>query len=692
MPVRAVISSKTLRLSEPLETRLMDHVKKRHTDVKTEMGFVSEGIYDGWLKARKVARAQYANDFSDRLGTQGGLYEPFNDCSLNIPQRAVRVYCARARDGLLNAKPFCGIQAEGPEDETPPKPAPGLPTPPNPIKLADRFWQHKLNEAEAEATYRAGIEQAAVCGEVVNKITVRDAEPHEDEMQDKPVWLDADGNPLKDTRGRFVFADEEFEDDPEILGQKLLKRDPSVIMPEGAAPSEDLYPPDAPDGRKILDIKAIDYRDFICSPTAEDIHTTDYIAHVYDTTLDQLWDSFPPGLRINPEAKQWLENLKAQSTQAKSDSGRANAEQGEKEQGENGPIRLQLAESWLRYSPRDNGKCEEICVLWETSSGYPIHYEVRREVSVTGKRPFEVDRIIPEPNRWWGIGFYNLLSPEHAFCDRQIARIETRTSSSGRLTYYRKGTLEGVEDGNDLEFNSTNIETATEKLKEGQQPVEHIELPAMDEQIWQLMQTRMQQATLKTGTMTPGDAAAVKLNPSETLGGQEMLAAESELITHDTTQDVRKGIEASLKQSIIAVFTNYDPTEANEVLGIKNGEALTEWLSQNKPRSLLNRVKLLMTRAKSRMQIQANQQALTSVVGDRSWLDIQSEQIQGMLPPGTDELVKPLFSAVLENNDIENVDAMLKTLPPDMAPMAQPGVPPGQPPLPSNASPFPAAA
>jgi hypothetical protein len=687
MSPRVVLKSTKLRLTYEQELALMDHVQKRFTDIRVEMGWISDLQYDGFLEERRQAWAEYQNDFSHRKNYQkyGDLYQTFNDASFNIPKRAARVYAARAREALLNSQPFAGIMPEGPEDAAKPPEVPGLPPVIDPIKQADRFWNRKLDDAEANIHFRDGVETAAVGGEVVFKITKRLADD-QDEAAEKAIWLDGTGAPLRDARGRYVFADEEFEADPDALEGEVLKRDPSVVKMPDAALSEELYPAESAMPRRVLDIKPIDYRNFICSPTAEDIHTTDYIAQTFDLTLDQLWE-LTQGTKLSAEAKAWRDGLKSQSVQAKTESGQPNETMGEKERGASAPILLHLAESWLLFDCRNTGKCDKICVLWDVTTGYPIHYDLQSEVSATGKRPFEVSRIIPVKNRWYGAGFYKLLSNEHAYIDRQTARLEIRTSTSGRLTYYNKGTLEDVEGGWDIELNSPRIYTATSLLKEGQDPIKHIELPAMDDRIFDERNMRMQQAQLMSGSMTPGDAAAVKLNPSETLGGQEMLANESELMSSDTTQDLRRGIELALKQSIVAVFSDFDLEEARELLGVENGNALAEWVKSHKPRTLLNRVKLLMVRAKSRMQIEANKQAITIVAGNKSWSDVVALVQQGMLPAEVAESWKPLYKSILDASDIELSDSII-SLPKAMPPPTVPGnVQPMTSAVPPNASP-----
>lgn len=676
---RVILTPNKLRLTRAQEDRLMDHVKKRFDDIREEMGWLSDNEYDegSFLEKRRQAWAEYYNDFEHRrnVAKYGPLYRSYNDCSFNIPKRAARVYSARAREALLNSEPFAGLLPEGEEDQRKIVKLPGVELPPDPIKLADRLWNHKLKKAKANIHLRDGVEGSAVGGEVVNKITLK-LDDCEDEEKEAQIWLDGSSEPLRDARGMFVFAEEKFEAHPDLLEGEILSRDPTVVKLPDAALSEEKYPVERLTQKKDLDIQGIDYRNFICSPTAPDIHSTDYIAHTFDFDLDKLWE-MTAGRTLGPEARSWREGLKSQSTAAKADSNRPNENAGEKERGASAPVVLQLAESWLRFDARERGKTDEICVLWDVTTNYPLHYDLNTEVTPTRtkRRPFEVDRVIPEKGRWSGVGFYSLLSNEHQYTDRQLARLETRTSTSGRFTYMREGTIKDVEGGWDIDLNSPKIYTATSLLKPNEKPLEHVELPPMDERIWELLNMRLQQAQLMSGTMTPGDMNSVDLNPSKTLGGQEMLASESELMSNDTMQDVRHGIEQALQQTLLAVFANYDPEEAAELLGAENAAVLTKWLATHKPKDLMQHVKLLMSKSKSRMQLEANTQALKVVTGERSWLDLQQMVAMGQLSPEFLDNVRHLYQGILEANEVENPDGILKFTPPPAPALPAPGAP-----------------
>lgn len=682
MKPRVIFPPNRLKLTREQEDVLMDHVKKRHDDTWKEMGKIGEQQYTGWLEKRQQAWAEYVNDFQHRksMAKYGPLYSTFNDCSLNVPKRAINTYKARAADSLLGPREFASLIPEGSEDEHRPQLDPLIPEPPNPIKQADRYFNDALELAKATEQLREGIKRAAVGGECVHKITLKQVDD-DGEDADQLIWLDGAGQPMRDALGRLVYANDKFEDDPDRLEGEILSRDPSVVKLPDAHLSDYAYPV-PPELRKQLDIHAVDYAAFVCSPTAECIHRTDYIAHEFDLELDQL-RNMTHGRKLSAEAREWVQNLGANNTVAQTDPNRPQMMRGEIERQLSAPRIIHCAESWLRFDARESGISEEICVLWDIQTGYPVHYDVNQEVTPTRtkRRPFECVRIVPVPNRWYGMGFYDVLSTMHAYIDRQVARLEIRTSTSGRFTYIREGKLKDVEGGWDIELNSPKIYTATTALQPNEKPLEHIELPPMDEKVWDLLNLMMQQAQLHSGTMLPSDVSASGLNKSDTLGEQELLANESELLSGDTTQDLRCGIEEVLRHGARVVFTEFDQNYAAELLGAQNAQALVDWLQKNPPKTLLRHVKLTMTKARSRVQFASNTQALQTVVGARSWADVLAEAQQGVLPPDFVNRVKPLFRGVLESNDIEGADTIIEIPPPPPPMPGMPVMPPGPAPV-----------
>ncbi len=531
-----VLLKSKLTLTLAQENRLIEHCLKRRDAIRTEQGFLSAtavsglgvmaqstlwrgNAYTGWAQIRAEAYAQYECDFSHRSMPGNArrfstLYQNFNN-SVNAPKRAVNVYKARACEHLVNTSPFTGFMPEGEDDK------------PKPIKLAERLFHAELEDADVRFHLREGITQACL-SEAVMKTTVSRVS-QEPEQVETSIWLEASGEPLRDSRGGYVFADEALDDNPDVLGAKVLKRDPLVLFHGDETQSEPMALLRDKPPRNKLDVRPVGWENFFCSLIAPDIHSADCIFHEFDEDYDDLLKR-TEGIRLNKSAKQWLENLKQSSaTYPQSEGNQPHVNRGERPPELYGPVKIHICEMWMRFDIKDRGRADEICVTWALSSGgtemWPIYYDLMKNASPTGKRPFEVIRVIPVRDRWYGFGFYDLLSNDHAFIDEAWNRIRARSSASGRFDWIKRDSFEGLEYGAPITLSNGRVfvrKTGTEG------PInEHmgsVAFPEMDEKIWQMLEMSLQNAQLISGTMTAGDAAMSNLPANNTATGQDLLA------------------------------------------------------------------------------------------------------------------------------------------------------------------------
>lgn len=644
----------------------MEHCRKRRESIRTEMGFLNASgggygnggthynfqgrFYTGWALKRAEAHAQYEGDFewrrfpgnAKRFST---LFQHFNE-SINVPKRAINVYKARACEALVNTSPFTGFMPEGQDDDS------------DAIKMAERVFHRKLEDSEARFHFREGIKQACISESVMKTALIPIvAEPEmDDEAQ---IYLDAFGVPLRDTRGGYVFGDEPLDASPDILGARVLKRDPSVVIGNMSYLS-DPQPMlrSAPTTFK-LDIRPVGWENFFCSILEPDIHTADCCFHEFDEDLDSLLNRIQ-GVSLSMPAKAWLQTLKDSNTRyPQAEGGQPVYWRGERDPEMWGPIKVHICEQWIRFDVTDRGQADELCVTWAVASNgteaYPIYYDLMKSASPTGKRPFEVIRVIPVRDRWYGFGFYDLLSNEHAFIDDAWSRIRARSSASGRFDWMKRGSWEGLEYGNPGALSTGRVYI----MKEGTTGAvgEHmgsVPFGEMDEKIWEMLKMALQNAQLISGTMTAGDAAMSNMPANDTATGQDLLSNESELASNDTTQDVTRGVVATLKQAIIAVFENYDPEEGNLLLGADKGIQLQTWLKTNKPKDFSAHVKLLLTKARSKQALQAATQANQLVTGGLSWIAI-CQQFPDWAPQ-----LESFFIDSLNALDQSNADKIIK--------------------------------
>lgn len=664
MPTRVLLKSK-LRLSEQQETELLLHCMKRRVAIRQEMGFMDGGngpgygspmynfagrCYTGWALKRAEASSQYENDFEFRrfAGNKrfNTLFRHFNE-SVNVPKRAINVYKARAAEALVNTSPFTGFMPEGQDDDS------------DAIKLAERVFHRKLEDSESRYNFREAIRQACISEAVVKTALIPvDGDSNIDD--EAKIWLDAFGNPMKDSRGGFAFSDEQLDPSPDILGAQVLRRDPSVVIGNTAILSEPQPMVRSDPTTYKLDIRPVGWENFFCSILEADIHTADCCFHEFDEDLDSLLNRIQ-GVSLNQSAKQWIKSLKDSNQRYPQAEGNQPVwHRGERDPELYGPVKVRICEQWIRFNVMDRGQADELCVAWAVAGNgneaWPIYYDLMKNASPTGKRPFEVIRVIPVKDRWYGFGFYDLLSNEHAFIDDAWTRIRARSSASGRLDYVRKDSFEGLNYGNPVSLSTGRLWVLKSGVPDGPigNHIGSVAFPEMDDKIWEMLKMALQNAQLISGTMTAGDAAMSNMPANDTATGQDLLANESELMSNDSTQEVIKGIVATLKQAIVAVFENYDTEEGNMLLGADNGTKLQAWLEVNKPRQFSAHVRLLLTKARSKQALQAATQANQLITGGLSWV-----QIVQQFPDWADQL-QPFFVDMLNALDQSNADKIIK--------------------------------
>ena len=676
--LRVVIQG-NLVLNRAREDFVMDQVMRQFENTRKEMGYISKGQYQGHMLKRKEAWSEYENDFEHRKNKAkyGPLYTLFNN-SVNIPKRAVRVFKARACEQLLNSEPFAGMTPSGIEDIDPG------------VKQGERYFQYKLKECGSKYALRDSIEQSGVSGETPIKIT--QFADRRTEQKTTKIYVDADGVPVRDSRNRFV-REGSVEDDPDTLDGKRVKHDRSTkINPSLHTLSADMKTAVESLTNRKLDMKRVGWEDFWCPLSARDIFSAQAIHETFDMPMDKVW-SFTQGLIISPEAKAWREGILSVSGEAKSGENQPRVRHGEEEGLNSGdPGVLGLCETYIRIDAENNGIPCEVYVLWQVDGnggGYPIYYDYLTEVSQTGNRPYRINRIIPVRGRWYGMGFYELLSNEHNFIDRQWNRIDSRNSTSGRLTWVRDNAFTEQKFGIPIEFNNPRIYHLDAGVQDSKQAFGYYELPSVDENIWKMFSQASQAAQLMTGTITPSDAEASKLDITDTATGINSLTAESELMSGDTIQECQRGIFEALQDAALVVFMDFVSADDEikkdaqedliDFVGSENAEQVFTWLQNNKPQKLLMHIRLLLTKARSKQQFEANMAIYKLLTGGAPWISLASQVQQGIMSSQVYESLKPVVKKIVTAlDDTMPMEALLDYTPVSQV-LAQPPGADGQP-------------
>lgn len=653
-----VIIKGKLKLNVEQENRLMLHLQTRRKEVRDEMGYVDIGVYSGWLQKRRDAWAEYENDFLHReTGRYGDLYRLYNS-SVNVPKRAIRMFKATACDNLLNTDPFIGMQPEGPEDQS------------DTIDDVERVFSRKLSQNKVREALQEAVEQAAVSGESVMKVTRKLGKQGKARGR---VWLtggiEVDSppdigilpeQPIQDEDGFPITEFDEWEPDPtKIDGPKRLKRAPEIFLPTDARLSEDVRPLARRQLPGELDVSVIAYQDFIISPNAASIKEADYVEHTLEWEEHQV-RAYVAGRKLDEQQRVWLQSLHERDKASKKESNAQDENRGENPAQRTGGLpKVIIAESWLRFDLNDDGEhVIEICVFWDVDQVFPIAYDYMEEATtLDDERPFTCIRVIKSKNRWHGMGFYELLSNEHDFIDRQWNRIDYRSGTGGGVRWMREGAIMELEMGIPFDITEPRVWTIAQDIEDPNSAAGQWEFQEMDQNIWQMLIQCMQQAQAMTGTVSPADRETSQANADPTATEITALQAESELMSGDATQALIEGITDTLRGSAHIVFNLLTIEDARLMIGEERAAKLMDWLASNKSK-LMYHIKLLMTKMRTKQTIESNKAALSMVVGEVTWMEL------AMSNPEAAKLVKPLFVSIITALDVPDAESILVIPPP----------------------------
>lgn len=652
MTPTSTIFKSDVKLTSDQLAELLRQVKGLHSSARESQGWDTDEAYTGWMLTRKEAWAEFESDFAHRAvagAKYSSLYRHFN-FSLNVPKRSVMVFHAKACNQLINPDPIATMIPEGTEDDS------------DGLTQADRLWRHRLKQGKCRGQLRRGVKDALVGGEGIHKISLRNLWSGKRVTKTK-VWLDPEGNQITDSNGGFALEADELEENLIEYSGKQLKRDPDTKIPEGSKLSDESVEVIQEENEECLTLEPIHYSDFVCHANARSIHEAEYIAHTYDRKIDLFLRDFK--LTKTKEGTHWLKDkIKQEDNREQSGATAPNTQTKETDRHPIGQSVLHIAEAWCRIDLNQSGDSQELCVVWDYVDDVIYYVGLMAKVSPTRERPIRVSRVIEVKNRWYGMGFFEYLSNEKDFIDRQINRVDARASASGRVNVVRADAFNEQAAGIPI-VPGPNVYTLKSNFQgEIKDAIGFVELPEMDSNLWNLLTAAQQSAQLMTGAMTPQDAQASKMPTTGTLGELESIQQQADLLSDNATMDLQECITDILQDSVRAVF--YDlkakrdlnkgqlPNDVANLLGSEGAKTLNEWLDTINVERIFYTVDLTLSKASSPEEIARQTDAMRLIVGEATWVDICLTQ------PELAEPLQTLYSGVLTARKVQNVSKLLK--------------------------------
>lgn len=608
----------SLKLTGAQERELMRLVKLR-------MGSAVQSYSkSGWLEKRNRAMQQYMGNMDERKDP-GSIFE-LSNITLNLPKRFVRITAARIYDSMLTSNPILGVTVEGKGDDY------------EVARVIERYVGHQIERAGIRSILREAETLACIRGETVVKTTW---ERRVSRSRKKGEILIREGQPVRARDGNVVRKDDIWVEEGDDL---VLSRDKRVRLVKGDIPEwvEQEY-----DHYRLtfdgLEASCIDHRDFICSTVEKDIHAADFCAVRMDMELDKVIAMLAP-VKDSLQTREAIRKMRASAnTDGTQESMKPELFRGEESRSRDALPLCELAEVYMRVVLQDDGIADEIALLVDTKNDQILAYDYLDNVSPTGQRPLRVIRMEPVPHRWYGTGFYELFADRHKFCDLFINRVNLAASLSGNIKIENPMATEEGMAGEPIEFGTNK----TYRLREGfaaEDVFKVITIPNDAAASENLLNMLMQVTQLEAGIVSAGDHGLAGLPAASLATGIRSLDRVANVLLKNMLYDIVDGFEAVLKDCVALTLRNYDPLDAERLMG----EDAAAVLEKNRDFSQLPyQVKMLLSNSKDSDVVEAHKQAFDILVG--------YEQ----LPPEPKVRIRPIVYRILQTMGIEDVDKAL---------------------------------
>ena len=469
--VRVVIPA-TLTLTAKQEQNLMHHVRAELEAMKTEMGRdeysddagiatapdVLNRSGSSFLGRRHLAHLVYHQQMEWRKTVMGGIYAHSN-VHLPLTARILSQQIARAIKSFFGTAPYFAVDATNSAIDE---------------QLArdlNAWSRHKL-ETESKMSHHLaqGVELTFVQGESVFKTSKYKLTSFFESY--RTIHVDpAIGDPFVALDGDYIYETDTFPEqmvpnlDP-VTGEPMI--DPTTGQPAMSATGQFLLSRDGQTPKppqfnfqkvKInlaqvladnIKSRPIYYLDFLCRLKEPDLQSAATIAHLYDAPiiefchrlLSEMFDGAPPEEKLARVAEIANALLSGATTDGTNKGGAA-ADNARPELGDGQQIvntqraepTKELAEVWLWYDVFADGNPRSIMVLTDSDGVLPIFYDYAANVTHDGQRPFDVLRINPVTNRWYGMGNVEKFWDLQSTADLILNRAFFAQSRAGRIDF-----------------------------------------------------------------------------------------------------------------------------------------------------------------------------------------------------------------------------------------------------------------
>jgi hypothetical protein len=327
-----------------------------------------------------------------------------------------------------------------------------------------RLTEVKFQDSGSTDAMRRAVTQSFIINETVMKVT----QVHDQELYRETIVcaVDGAGNPLEAADGEPILPTDTFSmiEDPAKPGSgqmlMILDRDKQTPVEDPAALNFQEVTVD----RQVTHYSGpraaqIHWRDFLCPLNAPTVQEAECVIHVIERTASQIVQTYVQatgGKERLEEIQRAVEAVRdglQGSNFSKSGERAGRAELGETVDPESSEAVSEYGEFYIRYDADGDMIAEDIMLVMNLRTGFPIYYDYVANVTADKRRPFIVIRPKAVINRWYGSGAIEQFELHQETVDLMVNRRNFNQSGSGRVIQWRPHlTLEGEANPN-LEFN-----------------------------------------------------------------------------------------------------------------------------------------------------------------------------------------------------------------------------------------------
>ncbi len=595
-PEEQTFISGGLKLTDRQLDRLTTRARRRIEEVRDEMGIDIGGttLVNGWAWERQRNQMQYDNDWFWRRSL-GGIFK-YSNFSLNISKRYARLMAAKTSDTLVGTDPFfSAMPTEHGNAEQ--------------AKQNEWFVQEKITQSNVKRRIKEAQRTALIRNEAVVKLSYQADETYfkgpcivavgpfqyNTDGSNEPVTA-GPGEPIITPKGQYIYQKDDVFEDPNVQKIFRLEKEPTVSFRHQFTFQ---FFPDLDQtlrGPQGVDLRTLDYRDFLCPLKFQTIHEADICVHLFD----EQWELLKARYKRYPISAKYFEEVPPGFNAPMSGEKYPKLEKGEVEDGSKVLNMVNCGDVYMRVNPfegdpEDRGVESEIWMVMD------LRYEKVIWADYLGnhmpRRPFEViPGVELVQNRWYGVGVFSMLEHKQLYIDTQFNRVNFKSSKSSSVRFRMKNAVSQWKAGDKMVIGDDKIlDIEDPRFDSRNPPLFQVNLTEIDEHAMKLIELMIQAGSTEVGIVGPNDANIGGLDSGKLATGIKSLERTGNLLMKFTETDHADGIAAILDQVVDIVLENMDE---NEVVYRPDANQLVH-LNREEIRKMKQKVKLLLTKSRS---------------------------------------------------------------------------------------------